>query len=261
MTYPHLIKFVEIVQKLRSPDGCPWDKEQTHDSLKQYLVEETYEALDAIDEKDNEHLKEELGDVLLQVFLHAQIAKDDGNFDIEDIAREIGEKMIRRHPHVFGDTKVKDAEQVLKNWEEIKSAEKAAKGNLDPSILDSIPHSFPALFETHKISKKVAKLGFEWKEPKDVFNKVNEEIEEVKQAYKEGDEAHLQEELGDLLFTVANLCRVFKVNPELCLKQANKKFKKRFGKMEVIVKEEEMKLDKLSFDEWNQLWERVKQVC
>jgi len=256
--YKNLDEFVDIIATLRSPNGCPWDKEQTHKTLKPYLIEETYEVLEAIDNNDPEFLKEELGDLLLQVFLHAQIAKDNKDFDIEDVAQMVSEKMVRRHPHVFGDVEAKDAEAVLKNWDEIKKQEKLENGIVHDSVLDAVPNNLPALFESHKISRKAAKQGFDWQKPEDVFDKIAEEIHEVKEALQNNDKQHLEEELGDLLFAVTNLCRLHKVNAELALKDANKKFRKRFGKMEKLIKTENTPMNAISFNKWDELWNKVK---
>lgn len=250
--------FIQIIKKLRSPKGCPWDKKQTHHSLKQHLLEETYEVLDAIDKKDTEHLKEELGDLLLQVILHAQIATDLKEFTIEDVARNISEKIIRRHPHVFGNVRVRGSSDVLKNWEKIKDTEKEKKGFQPTSILDSIPKGFPALLENLKISKKAAHVGFDWKKPADVFDKVDEELKELKQAIKKKDKKNIAEELGDVLFSVSNLCRLYGANPELALHASNKKFRKRFAKLEGMAQKKNVALNKLSFEEWNRLYEKSK---
>lgn len=259
MNNPQFTRLVGIMQRLRSRQGgCPWDLEQDHKTLKPYLLEETYEVLDAIDMDDPGELKEELGDLLLQVVFHAQIANDDGKFDVEDVAKEISDKMVRRHPHVFGETTVNGAGEVVANWEEIKKVEKAGKGKIDASILDSVSKSLPALFENLKISKKVAKLGFDWKKPAHVIDKIQEEIGEVKRAVKRNDRVNLEEELGDLLFAVANLCRVHKINPELALRGANKKFRARFARMEERVKSDKKSFKELDFKTWDRLWEDSK---
>lgn len=261
VTHSEFSRLVNIMQKLRSPNGgCPWDLEQSHTTLKPYLLEEAYEVLDAIDMNDSDELKEELGDLLLQVVFHAQIAKDEKRFTIEDVAKEISDKMVRRHPHVFSTGNAKTAKAVVKNWEEIKKLEKEKKGKKEKSILESVSHKLPALFENFKISKKVAKQGFDWKKPNDVFDKIEEEIKEVKKAIRKKDKALIEEELGDLLFATANLCRVHKVNPEMALRQANQKFRKRFAKVESLAKKEKMPLKELSFKKWNDLWEKAKSL-
>lgn len=251
-------RLIQIMEQLRNPDGgCPWDLEQDHKSIRQYLLEETYEVIEAINNEDVEHIKEELGDLLLQVVFHAQIAKDNGQFDVFDVAKEISDKMVRRHPHVFGEKEVNDAGEVLKNWDEIKKAEKAKKGKIEESILDSIAKGLPALQENYKISKKVAKLGFDWKKPEDVFDKIQEEMTEVKEVLNK-DKNLLEEELGDLLFATANLCRVYDVNPEVALQKANQKFKKRFLKVETKIKDEALEPKEINFNQWDQLWQRAK---
>lgn len=259
MTNPQFTRLVEIMGRLRSRQGgCPWDLEQDHKTLKPYLLEETYEVLDAIDMDDPGELKEELGDLLLQVVFHAQIAKDDGRFNVEDVAKDISDKMVRRHPHVFGEATVNGSGEVLENWEEIKKAEKAGKGKTDASVLDSVSSNLPALFENLKISKKVAKLGFDWQKPAHVIDKIAEEIGEVKRAVKRKDPAGIEEELGDLLFAVANLCRVHKINPELALRGANKKFRARFARMEARIKSDKKSFKELNFKTWDRLWEDAK---
>ena len=247
----------DIMQKLRNPDGgCPWDLEQDHKSIRQYLLEEAYEVVEAIDLEDDLELKEELGDLLLQVVFHSQMAKERGAFDFEAVAKSVSDKMIRRHPHVFGDTAVAGSGEVLKNWDEIKKQEKQAKGKNESSALDGIPKGLAALMESFKISKKAAKLGFDWKNPQDVFAKIEEEIAEVKEAF--GDDEKLEEELGDLLFAVSNLCRKFKVNPEVALLKANLKFKTRFQKMETQLQKNNTPAKELSLEEWEALWNTVK---
>lgn len=257
--FPNFERLVGIMERLRAPGGCPWDREQTHKSIIRYLLEETYEVIDAIEEGTPEDLKEELGDLLLQVVFHAQMASEAGQFTIDDVAKGISDKMEHRHPHVFGDVKVNSAAEVLDNWEELKKIEKSQKGKKPhDSVLDGVPASWPALFENYKISKKVAKLGFDWQKPADVLNKVDEELAELRQAISEGDAAHLEEELGDLLFVAANACRVNGINPEMALRQANKKFRRRFATLEKTAAKRELKLKELSFAQWDELWNEVK---
>lgn len=256
MELKNLKRFIGVIAKLRSPNGgCPWDLEQTHETLRPYLLEEAHEVLEAIDTGDVEHLREELGDLLLQVVLHAQVAQDNGNFTIEDIARDISDKMVRRHPHVFGEKKVRDSQEVLKNWDQIKAREKKEKSF---SLLDGIPKGLPSLFEALKLSKKAAKVGFEWQKPKDVFDKIDEEKKEIKAALKRKNQKNLEEELGDFLFTAVNLCRVYHVNPEIALLKANRKFKNRFQKMEAYWQKKQRPLQKVSFQEWNHVWKKIK---
>ncbi len=256
--HPNVDRFIEVIRKLRAPGGCPWDREQTHASLKTYLVEECYEVIDAIDSGDAVHLREELGDLLLQIMLHAQIAADAKKFTIDDVADEIADKMIRRHPHVFGNAKAKTAGHVLKNWEIIKADEKKNKGIEHKSVLDGVPKSFPALFESYKIGKKVAKLGFDWKRKEDIAEKLTEEMTEFKQAVRQKNKKHINEEIGDVLFTLTNVCRLYNINPEVALKGANKKFRTRFAAMEKIIKKE--KIQKPDFKQWQKLWNQAKKI-
>lgn len=252
-------RFVQIVAKLRAPGGCPWDREQTHASLKSYLLEEAHEVLEAIDENSPEHLKEELGDLLLQIVLHAQIAADDQKFTIEDIARDISDKMIRRHPHVFGDANVTDSETVLKNWDEIKLKEKQALNKpVATNLLDDIPKALPALFEAHKLSKKAAKQGFDWDKADDVYAKINEEISEIQSARQSGHNDAIEEECGDLLFAVVNLCRKLDVNAELALKRSNMKFRTRFANMETQLQNSNTDPKSLTLQQWDTLWTNSK---
>lgn len=248
-------RLVDIMSKLRGPEGCPWDHKQTHETLKKYLIEETYEVIDAIEEGDNNNLKEELGDLLLQIVFHAQIANEDKRFDIEDVALAICDKLVRRHPHVFDDKDLRSAEEVQRNWDMMKVEEKAHLQKL-PSVLDAISRHLPALLENEEISKKAAKLGFDWQRPENVLDKVEEEIREVRLALT--DEKKREEELGDLLFAVANACRVYDINPELALKKANKKFRKRFAFIEKHVEIQKLKWEEINFVKWDMLWNEAK---
>lgn len=244
-------ELVNIIAKLRAPDGCKWDREQTHTSLKQNFIEETYEALDAIDDNDMKHLKEELGDVLLQVVLHAQIAKEEGAFDIDDVAQGISEKLVHRHPHVFGDVKVSSTQEILNNWEKLKKEEKPHR----KSIMDGISRSLPALFSAYKISKKAIKVGFEWPNVESLYECFYSEIDEFKQAVKNDDKENMEEEIGDAFFALVNLARWHKINPEIALDKANKKFMKRFRKMEELATKP---LEEYSFEEYDKLWKEAK---
>jgi len=245
-------ELVNIISRLRAPDGCKWDREQTHTSLKQNFIEETYEALDAIDANDMKHLKEELGDVLLQVVLHAQIAKEEGAFDIDDVAQGISEKLVHRHPHVFGDVKVNSTQEILDNWEKLKKEEKPHR----TSIMDGISRSLPALFAAYKISKKAIKVGFEWPNVESLYDCFYSEIEEFKQAVKNDDKENMEEEIGDAFFALVNLARWHKINPEIALDKANKKFTKRFRKMEELATKP---LEEYSFEEYDKLWKEAKE--
>ncbi|MDA8235815.1 MAG: nucleoside triphosphate pyrophosphohydrolase [Clostridia bacterium] len=256
--YP-MDSLVNALAALRGPEGCPWDKEQTHRTLKSYLIEEAYEVLEAIDEGDSDKICEELGDVLLQIALHAQIARENEYFDINDVILEITEKMIRRHPHVFGQAKVKNSQEVTSNWEEIKAREKEAKGERQLSILDGIPKSLPALLKAEKIQKKVAKVGFDWPDYRGAWEKVYEELKEVAEVLAIGDMDGVQEELGDVFFAVTNLCRHLSIDSEASLNSTNHKFIKRFQYIEEEVRRQGKTLEMLSLQELDQLWNRSKE--
>jgi tetrapyrrole methylase family protein / MazG family protein len=243
--------FVSIIARLRAPDGCPWDREQTHTSLRENLLSETYEVLDALDNGGEGKLCEELGDLLLQIVLHAQIARDEGEFGINDVIRGISEKIIRRHPHIFGDEKVSSSREVLQNWEALKKKEREAGA----SMLESVPKQMPALAYTYDIQKRVARVGFDWKEIEGNIEKVTEEVREIWQAETKEEK---EEEYGDLLFTIANIIRRDGIDPETALRQANRKFFKRFKRMEEICHEKGMEFQKLTFEEQNKLWDEVK---
>lgn len=249
------LALVQTIAQLRNPQkGCPWDLKQTHASLKPFLIEESYEALEAIDSNNPKNLYDELGDVLLQVLLHAQIAQDAGQFDIGTVMQNLNEKMIRRHPHVFGETQVSGTEEVLKNWDAIKKTEKAKP----QSILDGIPTSLPALLRAEKISKRAVKVGFDWDKPQDVINKIKEELAELEEALQEKDFRHAEEEAGDFLFTIVNLLRQLKLAPEESLQTANNKFVKRFQSMEQMIKTDGLEPEKLNLQEWETYWQRAK---
>ena len=222
-------KLVSIMETLRSDKGCPWDREQTHESLRPYLIEEAYEVLDAIDTKDDNELKIELGDLLLQVVFHAQLAHEEGRFSIEDVSGAVTEKLIRRHPHVFGDVKADTSDQVLENWEKIKQRE---KGPGKKSVLDGLPSQLPALLKAFRIQEKVSRVNFDWQDVKEVFGKVREEIYELEEAHDSTDQAAQEEEFGDLLFSMVNLARHLKITPEDALRFTNEKFIKRFNYIE-----------------------------
>ena len=249
--YKNLEELMNTVRILRSENGCQWDREQTHQTLRKNMLEEAYEAVDAIDDNDMKHLKEELGDVLLQVILHAQIACDNGNFTIEDIAKELNEKLIRRHPHVFGDTKVNSTQEILQNWEEIKQQEKSHR----KSVMDGVSKSQSALMSAQKISKKAVEVGFEWPDEKTLYECVFSEFHEFQQACKNSDYEHKEEELGDILFAVVNLARWNKIDAEQALLKANKKFVKRFKMMEKLATKP---LEEYSFEEFDALWNKAK---
>jgi MazG family protein len=243
----------QIVQRLRSPDGCPWDREQTHESLKPHVIEECYELIDAIDDKDDEGMREELGDLLLQVVLHAQMASEEGRFDFDSIAEVISEKLIHRHPHVFGDTKLATSDAVLKQWDAIKRREKTERA----SALDGVPRGLPALAKAQKTQSKAARVGFDWVDAEGSLQKVKEEIEELEQV-ESGEK--LAEELGDLLFSVVNFARKSKLDAEELLQSATRKFSERFRKVEVLAESRGLNLTSLTLSEMDELWEEVKQT-
>lgn len=244
-------RLVEIADRLLLPGGCPWDQEQTHESLKKCLLEETYELFEAIDEKNPKAIVEELGDVLLQPIMHAEMARLAGSFTIDEVAEAISEKLILRHPHVFGDVSVAGTEDVLKNWDEIKRKEKAER----KSALDGIPNALPALTFAQSISRRAAKSGFEWPDIDGVFAKLDEEMVELKEAIANGNDADKEAELGDVLFTVVNIARWLNVDAEEALRQMVKRFTLRFQRMEA---NSQMPLSELSPDEWEQLWSKSK---
>ncbi|MBR1681029.1 nucleoside triphosphate pyrophosphohydrolase, partial [bacterium] len=251
MNYPNLEELIEVIRVLRSENGCPWDREQTHTSLRPNMIEEAYEAVDAIDEKDPAHLREELGDVLLQVLLHSQIASEAGEFTLEDVAKELKDKLIHRHPHVFGNTKVSGADEVLINWDKLKQEEKTER----KSQMDGISKAQSALMSAQKISKRAVKVGFEWDKVETLWDCVNSELEEFKEACNEKDLTHMEDEMGDILFAVVNLARWHKLDAEQCLITANNKFMKRFRKMEELAQKP---LTEYSFEEFDELWKKAK---
>ncbi len=250
MNYPNIERLIEIIDILRSENGCPWDREQTHASLRKNMLEEAYEAVDAIDDNDSVHLREELGDVLLQVVLHSQIAKEANTFNIEDVAKGINDKLIHRHPHVFGDTKVKSTDDVLNNWEKLKKEEKPHR----KSIMDGISKAQSALMSAQKISKKAVNAGFEWPDEKALYDCVYSEIKEFQNA-KTVEEK--EEELGDILFAAVNLARWNGIDAEQALLKSNKKFIARFRAMENSANKE---LEHLSLEEWDELWKKAKKL-
>lgn len=251
MGYENLEELIAVIAKLRAPDGCQWDREQTHSTLKPNMLEEAYEAVDAIDDNDMVHLKEELGDVLLQVVLHAQIAEEEGAFNIEDVAKGIKDKLIHRHPHVFGDVKVNSTKDILDNWEKLKQEEKRHR----KSAMDGISKAQSALMSAQKISKKAVKTGFEWPDESSLYDCIYSEFEEFKAAEQEGSREHMEEELGDILFAVVNLARWNKIDAEQALLKSNKKFMTRFRKMEELATKP---LTEYSFEEFDNLWKLAK---
>lgn len=248
----------KIMDKLLGDEGCPWDKEQTHESLKPFLIEESYEVLEAIDEKDPEHIKEELGDVLLQIFFHGKLAEKAGSFTMEEITDTISRKLIRRHPHIFSDTKVEDSDEVSRNWDEIKVQERKEKNIIRKSMLESVPKNLPSLLESIKIQEKAEKVGFDWDTIKEVEDKVREEEAELREAIAEGDQEHMEEELGDLFFTLVSIARFLKIEPEGALFKANNKFRRRFSYIEDKMREKSMELSKINRKTMEKLWKESK---
>jgi tetrapyrrole methylase family protein/MazG family protein len=249
--------FQETIAHLRAPDGCPWDQEQTHQSLRPFLLEETYEVLEALDAGDTAALAEELGDLLLQIVLHTQIAIDTGEFKMGDVIGHINRKLLRRHPHVFGNVVVNGVEDVAMNWEAIKKSEKAAKGQPAQmtSTLDGVPLALPALTQALAISKKVVRVGFEWPNIDGVLDKLIEEAREITEA---SDPVHLEAEIGDLLFSAVNLARWRNIDPESALRGTNSRFIRRFKKMEVLAAAQDKDLSDLSIEEMEILWNEAK---
>lgn len=251
MEYKNLEELIGVIRTLRSPGGCQWDREQTHNSLRPNMLEEAYEAVDAIDDNDMSHLKEELGDVLLQVILHSQIASEEGEFNLEDVAKGIKDKLIHRHPHVFGNVKVNSTDDILVNWDKLKAEEKKHR----KSAMDGISKAQSALMSAQKISKKAVKTGFEWPDEASLYECIYSEFEEFQEAKAENDKEHMEEELGDILFAVVNLARWNKIDAEQALLKTNKKFEKRFRKMEELA---EKPLQEHSFKEFDELWKKAK---
>lgn len=258
-------ELVAVMARLRAPGGCPWDREQTYASLAQYLLEEAHETFDAIQEADSsgdtKNLREELGDVLLQVVFHSTIAAERGDFTIEEVVGGVTQKLVLRHPHVFGDKKLETAADVLQNWDELKKDERKASGKIEKeknSILDDVPLSFPALLEGQKLTKKAAKVGFDWENTKQIFDKLNEELSELNEAIEENSAEKISEEVGDILFVVLNLARKLKVDAETALKKTNRKFRERFAFIERELKTGEKSLENSSLEEMDALWNRAK---
>jgi len=242
---------VDIIARLRAPDGCPWDRKQTHASLRENLLEECYEVLEALDEGDSARLYDELGDLLMQIVLHSQIASEAREFELGDVIKSINAKLIHRHPHIFGVAKVKDAEEVAQNWEVLKGEERGA----ETSILESVPQQMPALGYSQEVQRRVAQLGFDWEDVDGVIDKLTEEVGELKQAETKEQRA---QEFGDLLFTLVNVARRLGVDSEAALRQANRKFYQRFTYMEKVCRQRGLSLGQLSFEEQNALWEEAK---
>ncbi|QRG67803.1 nucleoside triphosphate pyrophosphohydrolase [Brevibacillus choshinensis] len=257
ISYRQFSYLKDIVAVLRSPEGCPWDREQTHQSIRKNLIEETYEVLETIDDEDPDAMCEELGDLLMQIMLHSQMASEDGYFTVDDVVATLNEKLIRRHPHVFGEKNANDSEEALANWQEIKAQEKAAKG-IDTTVqsqLAGIPRDLPALMYAYKLQKKAAQVGFDWDDVADVYGKVEEEYRELREAAVE----ERAGELGDLLFAVVNLARFLKLDPEEALALTNNKFKQRFSYIEDKLREAGKSFEDTDLKEMDQWWEEAKQ--
>lgn len=248
---------LEIMARLRGENGCPWDREQTHESLRIYLLEEAYEVLEALDAGDVHKFCNELGDLLLQIVFHAQIAKENGVFDIEDVTTEVCSKLISRHPHIFGNVKADTAEQVLENWEAIKKKEK--KIDSQTGVLKDVPSNLPALMRSYKVQQKAAQVGFDWDNIEDVFRKVDEEIQELKDVYKSKNMERITDELGDTFFALVNLSRFLKVQPELALTGTIRKFINRFEYIEQQSRKAGKRLEDMSLAEMDELWNEAKE--
>lgn len=245
-------KFENIIAKLRAPDGCPWDRKQTHASLKPYLIEEAYETLQALDEEDSQKLCEELGDLLLQIVLHAQIAKESNEFNMTDVIKSISKKLIRRHPHVFGNSKATNADEVALEWESLKQDERKST----ESLLANVPKGMPALIYSHSIQRRAAGVGFDWTAFEGIVDKITEEVKELQQAHTHQQKIH---EFGDIIFALVNAARWQDVNLEEALRLANQRFCQRFKYMEQYCREKGISLRDLSFNEQNALWEEAKE--
>ena len=246
------VEFVEIVKRLRTE--CPWDKIQTHLSLRRCLLEETYEVLEAIDDNKPVELKKELGDLLLQVVFHSNIAEEENEFTLKEVIESETEKLIARHPHVFGDVKVKDSDEVKRNWELLK------KNEGRKSVIDGIPEQLPALLKAYRIQEKASKVGFDWKEEEPVFDKIREELEELKINVNSGkDQKEIEDEFGDVLFSLVNFARYHKINPEDALRKTVSKFKKRFNKIEDFANENDVELEAMTLEEMDAVWNKAKE--
>lgn len=246
----------EIISTLRGPNGCPWDKKQTHESLREYGIEEVFELIEAIDTENDEGIVEELGDLLLQVMLHSQIGEDDGYFTIDDVIGTITNKMIHRHPHVFADTTVQSIDDVYKNWDALKKEE---KGDARQSVLDGVPKQLPALAKAYKLQIKAAKAGFQWHDVTNVWEKLDEELQEVHEAIEIGNSTELEKEFGDVLFVLANLTRYYKINPEIALNRACEKFISRFSYIEEQLIKDGKSVQESSLKEMDNYWNEAKE--
>jgi tetrapyrrole methylase family protein/MazG family protein len=254
---PQFYNLVDIMKRLRAPDGCPWDREQTHKSLLPYLLEETYEVMEAVDEDDPDRLKEELGDLLLQIVFHAQIAEESDQFDIDDVAKSLSDKLIRRHPHVFERKRDISSDQVTVNWEKIK-LEHDKSNNGRNSVLAGVPKSLPALLRAYRVQEKAARFGFDWEEVDQIVVKLDEELRELKAELDTDNRSGIEEELGDLLFTVVNVARFLKIDPEAALNRITNKFMRRFEYIEQRLAESDRTVADATLEEMDKLWNESK---
>jgi len=253
-----LEELIEIIKILRSKNGCPWDREQTHESLKKCLIEEAYEVIEAIDKNDKNNLEEELGDLLLQIVFHSNIAEEEKLFNMEDVITRVSSKMVSRHPHVFGNKKADDVEEALLTWEEMKKEEKGNKTQTE--IMRDIPKVFPALTRSYKVQKKAAEVGFDWDDITGALDKVEEEKIEIEEIMNENDETRIKEEVGDLLFAVVNVARFLKVDPEEALNNTTEKFMNRFQYVEESAVSKNVRINDMELAEMDELWEKAKKV-
>ena len=262
-------RLVAVQARLRAPKGCPWDREQTHQTLRTYLLEEAYEVLEALDTGNDAKFAEEMGDLLLQVVFHSQIASEEGRFTVADVIREIHDKMIRRHPHVFGEARAKDSKEVLRNWEQIKAEERRAekekskegsKAKKAPSLLDGVSRALPATLEGFQLTRKASRIGFDWDNAGGVIDKIREEAAELEIVVNDKEPKRIEEEMGDFLFAAVNLARFLHVDPEIALKKANEKFSRRFRAMEAKARESGREFKDLPREEMEALWDKTKQA-
>jgi MazG family protein len=251
-------QLVDIMTRLRAPDGCPWDREQTFDSIKPYTLEETYEVLDAVDRRDWDELRSELGDFMLQAVFFAQMASEEKRFDIGDSLDAINQKLIRRHPHVFADETAETGKQVLKRWDEIKAEERKEKKEAPQDLLATVPRALPALVEAQQITSRASRVGFDWQNTAEVLGKLEEEIKEFEEACARGMQDHVEDEVGDLLFTIVNLARFVKVDPEQALRRTNTKFRQRFGHVERRLAAQGKQVSGTTIEELEDLWQEAK---
>jgi len=255
-------RLVEIMDRLLAPDGCPWDREQTHETLRPYVVEEAYEVVEAIDDGDPEELRSELGDLGLQIVFHAALSKAKGGFDVDGVYRAICEKLIRRHPHVFDDADARNADEVLRNWEAIKKREREAKGVVEKPVshLDGVPKALPALQRAERIQSKARRVGFDWPTAEPAWAKIHEEIEELRREHERMDPAKVAEEFGDLLFAMVNVARLLRVDAEQALQGTSAKFARRFRHIEARAREQGRELTAMTLEEMDALWDEAKRI-